>query len=167
MQGVSFVATGERRVLPDTARARVPLAAFIQISLRNHLCVVALRSPHGKAFHLGTIVRTMFESFYLYEAGFGIEDVALFAAVDRQLCKLSLEAVESASYFLDDDAYSATNELLSLYDRQIKHAPLGAIVDAHSKCKLNFEADESKRMSIAQLVRRLQARRVMGMRKRR
>ncbi|TDG03559.1 hypothetical protein E1N52_34125 [Paraburkholderia guartelaensis] len=166
MQGVSFVHAGERRIPPSTARAQVPLAAFIQISLRNHLCVVALRSPHGKAFHLGTLVRTMFESFYLYEAGFGIRDVAVFAAVDRHLCALSLQVAGGASYFLDDDAFSAATELLSLYDQQIKDAPLGAIVDAHTKSKLNFEADEAKRMSIPQLVRRLQARRAMGIRKR-
>ena len=156
----------EKRVRSDTARAQVSLAVIVQISLRNHLCVVALRSPHGKAFHLGTLVRTMFESFYLYEAGYGIGDVAVFAAVDRELGKLSLQVVAGARYVLDDDAFSAATALLSLYDQQVEQAPLHALVEAYRKSEVNFHADEAKRMSIVQLMRRLRAHRAMGIRKR-
>jgi len=64
---------------------RLPTSALVELSLRNHLCFAALRSEHGKACHMGTIVRTMFVSFFLFESGFGEGDVSIFVDVDESL----------------------------------------------------------------------------------
>lgn len=149
----------------SSRRARLSPASFVRLSLRNHLCIVALRGPHGKPFHLGTIVRTMFECFYLYEAGYGDADPAVFIAADQELGSLSQSALENSRYFLDEAGFRATLSLLELYDRQLEHAPLQAVIDSSKKADRNFNAGESKRRPIPELVQSVLAWRAGGLRR--
>ncbi|MFM0327963.1 hypothetical protein PQR16_36865, partial [Caballeronia glebae] len=67
-------------------------ASLIDLSLRNHICFSALRTEHGTAFHLGTIVRTLFASYFLLDAGFGVGELSLFTEVDLKLGETVLSA---------------------------------------------------------------------------
>ncbi|ABO59560.1 hypothetical protein Bcep1808_6671 (plasmid) [Burkholderia vietnamiensis G4] len=150
---------------PGTGQARLSPTSLVHISLRNHLCVVALRSQYGRAFHLGTLVRTMFECFYLYEAGYGDADPAVFSRADAELGSLSLLALEQNRYFLSEPGFRAAVSLLELYDRQLQHTPLQSLIKACEKADRNFRAEETKRMPMEALVQRLRSLRAMGVRR--
>lgn len=129
-------------------------AAFVDLSLRNHLCFFALETEHGTAFHLGTIVRTMFASFFLFEAGFGAAELTLFTEADIQLGETVLSSRPGRPWNLAGDAVKSTADLLRLYDSQLQSAPLTVLVDAHRLAERNFQAAPNERMSIAALVER-------------
>ena len=135
---------------------RVNTAALTELSLRNHLCFVALRTEHGTAFHLGTIVRTMFESFFLFDAGFGKGDVATYTEADLKLGEVILSISPGRPWNLSSDSVSPVARLLSLFDSQLQTAPVNEIVAAHRRAEANFQAPSEQRLSIAALVQRSQ-----------
>jgi len=104
--------------------------ALIDLSLRNHLSLNALSSGHGVAMHLGTIVRTMFASFYLFEAGFGGGHTSIYADADTWLGELAKSQNVESGYNLEPHAVRATARLLELYDSQLETAPLDNLIEA-------------------------------------
>ncbi|WP_213309189.1 hypothetical protein [Paraburkholderia sacchari] len=129
-------------------------AALVDLSLRNHLCFIALRTEHGTAFHLGSIVRTMFASFFLFDAGFGVGDISLFVEVDLKLGEAVLSMRPDQPWSLTARAVEPTTELLRLYDSQLQTAPLSELVAAHQRAELNFKAPHHERLSLAALIQR-------------
>lgn len=150
------------RVRNTTQRVAVRLsaAAIIDLSLRNHLCFSALRTEHGTAFHLGVIVRTMFASFYLFDAGFGNEDLSIYTEADLNLGELAMSRSLESRYSLKSNAVQPTARLLALYDHQLHTAPLDALAAAHQRAECNFNASPEGRLSIPALVQRSQRRRL-------
>lgn len=63
------------RIHPCVRARSMNSAALVEVSLRNHLCFLALRKEYAAAFRLGTIVRTMFDAFYLFDARFDKGDI--------------------------------------------------------------------------------------------
>lgn len=134
--------------------ARLSTHALIDLSLRNHLCFHALRTEHGTAFHLGTIVRTMFASFYLFDAGFGKGELSVFSTADVMLGELALRARANTGWSMKSDLVPVTARLLELYDNQLQTAPLDELVAAHQRAEGNFSAPPHERLSIAALIQR-------------
>jgi hypothetical protein len=124
------------------------------MSLRNHLCFSALRTEHGTAFHLGTIVRTMFASYFLFDAGFGIGDLSTFAEVDLRLGETLLNAQPQRPWSLTAAAITPVSSLLKLYDSQLQTAPVNDLLIAHKRAERNFQAPLQEQLSIAALIQR-------------
>jgi hypothetical protein len=133
---------------------RLSSADFIELSLRNHLCLVALCTEHRAPFHLGTIVQTMFDSFFLFEAGFGRADVSTYTDVDLQLSAAASAIRSGLVQGPNADAVKPISRLLMLFDSQLQVAPIAEIVSAHKKAKTNFLASPEQQQSIATLVQR-------------
>jgi hypothetical protein len=128
--------------------------ALIDVSLRNHLCLLALRTEYGCGFHMGTIVRTMFASFFLFDAGFGKGEISTFSEVDLHLGEAVTSARKERPWTLQAKAVEPTTKLLKLYDSQLQTAPLTELVKAHQRAEQNFQAAPEVRLSIAALVQR-------------
>jgi hypothetical protein len=141
-----------RCVIGPSARGTTP--ALIDLSLRNHLCLLALRTEHGASFHLGTIVRTMFDSFFLYEAGFGKGDASIFVDADEKLGEVVTAFRPCQPCSLRADAIQPIVQLLRLFDNQLQTAPVAEIVAAHQLADANFQAATERRLSIPALVQR-------------
>jgi hypothetical protein len=139
---------------PQAKTTRVNTAAILELSLRNHLCLFALQTEHGTAFHLGAIVRTMFESFFLFDAGFGKGDVATYTEVDLKLGEVIMSVSPDRPWSLGSEAVSPVARLLGLVDSQLQTAPVNEIVAAHRRAEANFQAPSEQRLSIAALVQR-------------
>ncbi|WP_143189211.1 hypothetical protein [Paraburkholderia lycopersici] len=145
----------KRRVKTRQGRPfHLPPSARVDESLRLHLCFFALRTAHGRAFHLGTIVRTMFASFYLYEAGYGSGDASIFSEADEKFVSISLESKLDGPFSLRADAESPTARLLELYDRQLETAPVASLVDAHRRAQMNLRAAPQEQLTIGALIAR-------------
>ncbi|MFM0212358.1 hypothetical protein PQQ96_33750 [Paraburkholderia sediminicola] len=145
----SFICTA-----PRAQAIELSTATLVDLSLRNHLCFFSLRTEHGTAFHLGTIVRTMFASFFLLEAGFGIGEMSLFPEVDIKLGEAVLSMSPERPWNLTANAIEPTARLLRLYDSQLQTAPLTELVAAHQRAERNFQTPPHERLSIAALVQR-------------
>ncbi|MGF6641718.1 hypothetical protein [Paraburkholderia sp. MM6662-R1] len=133
-------------------KRRINRAALMELSLRNYLCLFALQTEHGTAFHVGTIVRTMFDSFFLFDAGFGEGDLATYTAVDLKLGEVVLSFFPGRPWRLSSDAVLSVARLLNLFDNPLQTAPVSEIVTAHRLAEANFQAPSDKRLSIAALV---------------
>ncbi|WP_061172410.1 hypothetical protein [Caballeronia hypogeia] len=129
-------------------------AALVELSLRNHLCFSALRTEHGTAFHLGTIVRTMFASYFLFDAGFGVGDVSMFTEVDLKLGETVLSARPELPWSLTATAIAPVEALLRLYDSQLQTAPVRDLLIAHRRAEQNLQVPAQEQLSIAALVQR-------------
>jgi hypothetical protein len=123
-----------------------------QLSLRNHLCLVALGTEHRTPFHLGTIIRTMFDSFFLFEAGFGHGSISTYIDADLSLGYAASSAHSRRAWSLHSDAVRPISRLLEIFDRQLQVAPFTQIVNAHKRTDANFRAPPEERQSIAVLV---------------
>ena len=130
---------------------------LIDDSLRNHLCFLALRTENGKAFHLGTLVRTMFASYYLLEAGYGVGETEIFTDADEIFTSIAVRTPLDAPFTLHADAVLPTAKLLELYDKQLQIAPVLSLVHAHQKVKMNLGAAPHEQLSIAALIQRAKA----------
>jgi hypothetical protein len=142
------------RNIPQRGHARLSTAALIDLSLRNHLCFSTLRTEHGAAFHLGTIVRTMFASFFLFDAGYGDGNLLIYSEVDLMLSELATSTKLDAHYSLGAHAVEPTARLLAVYDNQLQTAPLVELVAAHQRAERNFHASPEERLSIPTLIQR-------------
>ncbi|WP_408530719.1 hypothetical protein [Paraburkholderia nemoris] len=142
------------RKVPQKVTARLSPTAFIDVSLRNHLSLTALCTEHGAAFHLGTIVRTMFASIFLFDAGFGEADPSIYTKADRSLAKLATSRSLKSHYRLDPHEAEHAARLLAVYDLQLQTAPLEALVAAHQLAESNFHASSEERLSIPEIVQR-------------
>ncbi|QCP52529.1 hypothetical protein FAZ95_25530 [Trinickia violacea] len=142
------------RDIAQPVKSRLSDAVIIDLSLRNHLSLSALRSEHGCAFHLGIIVRTMFASFYLFDAGFGDGNLSIYIDTDRSLGELAMSRSLASSYSLGPHAFETTARLLELYDSQLRTAPFDELIAAHQRAERNFHASAERRLSIPALVQR-------------
>ncbi|BAO88982.1 uncharacterized protein BRPE67_BCDS10680 [Caballeronia cordobensis] len=104
---------------------------------------------------MGAIVRTMFASFYLYDAGFGDADLSLFSEVDHCLGE-SVSSDLDAPWNLRSNAIPPTARLLALYDNQLQTTPIRELMTGHQQAEENFRSPPQKRLSIAALVQRSQ-----------
>ncbi|WP_233852924.1 hypothetical protein [Paraburkholderia sp. HD33-4] len=139
----------------------LPTSKLIDLSLRNHLCLAVLRSEHGKAVHMGMIVKTMFSSFFIFDAGFGKGDVSIFLAADESLSQREMPKLDSP-WSLRSSAMGPTARLLALYDEQLQTTPLRDLMEGHQRAIENFAAPPQWRLSIPALVQRYRKRKRVG-----
>jgi hypothetical protein len=144
----------------NPAGQKLSRAGFVKISLKNHLCLLALRKGCGFNFHLGTIVRTVFESFFLAQNGYGTQDLSIYQNVGEQLGDIAEATMQGTLRTLNAQAGRAIGELLAVYDRQLESAPIGQLVSAHERAEENFNASPDERKSINTLVTMEQVRRM-------
>jgi hypothetical protein len=132
----------------------MPSGALVDLTLRNFLCAVALREGHGKPFHVGTLVIALFDSFYLFDLGFGQTDVTLFSEVDLCLGRIVLSASDTNRWEFTTETNRAVWRLLALFDSQLSAAPVVTILLAHRSSEANFNAQPEHRLSIPALIER-------------
>jgi hypothetical protein len=141
---------------PQAKLVTTHTAALVELSLRNHLCFLALRTEHGTAFHLGTIVRTMFNSFFLFDAGFGTGKVSTFTDADLALGEIVSSGGPNRRWSVNASAATPIAQLLRLFDSQLQTTPVNEIVAANRRAEANFKAPLEQRLSIPELVQRSQ-----------
>lgn len=81
----------------------MPECAAREISLVNHLSFAACRSGAGSAYLFNELIRLVYLSFYVQDAGFGGTDLMIYARVEAAI-ERSLERAESGrAWMLDAD----------------------------------------------------------------
>jgi hypothetical protein len=101
----------------------MPECAAREIALVNHLSFAACRSGAGSAYLFNELIRLVYLSFYVQDAGFGDTDLMIYARVEAAI-ERSLERAESGrAWMLDADDLPLFEAVLRESDRQLVHAP--------------------------------------------
>jgi hypothetical protein len=101
----------------------MPDCAAREISLANHLGFVACRSGAGSAYLFNELIRLVYLSFYVQDAGFGDTDLMIYARVEAAI-ERGLERAESGrAWMLDAEDLPLFEAVLRESDRQLVHAP--------------------------------------------
>ena len=101
----------------------MPECAAREISLANHLSFAACRNGAGSAYLFNELIRLVYLSFYVQDAGFGDTDLMIYARVEAAI-ERSLERAENGcTWTLDADDLPLFEAVLRESDRQLAHAP--------------------------------------------
>ena len=111
----------------------MPECAAREISLVNHLSFVACRSGAGSAYLFNELIRLVYLSFYVQDAGFGDTDLMIYARVEAAI-ERSLERAESGrAWMLDAEDLPLFEAVLRESDRQLAHAPRHVHIGARER----------------------------------
>ncbi|WP_224101012.1 hypothetical protein [Paraburkholderia caribensis] len=102
-------------------------------SLSYHLALATCRIGHGNNYLFNELMRTVYIAWFLQQAGFGDEPVALYKLAEYSVETALTLANESGEWLLADEALPAFEKLLALHDSQLAVAPLHKVVDAEQQ----------------------------------
>ncbi|HKR41997.1 MAG TPA: hypothetical protein VJU59_20390 [Paraburkholderia sp.] len=103
------------------------------LSLVNHLIFVVCKKNSGNAYHLREMIRLVYLTFYLQEAGYGNIDLLDYARAEAALERCLTRAESEDAWQLDPNDNSLFEMILRQSDRQIKMAPCHRIVEARER----------------------------------
>jgi hypothetical protein len=104
-----------------------------EISLVNHLSFAACRSGAGSAYLFNELIRLVYLSFYVQDAGFGDTDLMIYARVEVAI-ERSLERAESGrAWMLGAEDLPLFEAVLRESDRQLAHAPRHVHIGARER----------------------------------
>jgi hypothetical protein len=102
-------------------------------SLANHLSLVACRKRQGNAHLVNELIRLVYLTFYLQEAGFGNADMGLYVRAEVGVEEAGLRGVREGAWYVTDDLAMVLEEVLATHDRQLETAPLWQVIDARER----------------------------------
>ncbi|GJH36413.1 hypothetical protein CBA19CS91_26670 [Paraburkholderia hospita] len=108
-------------------------------SLSFHLALATCRSGHGNNYLFNELMRTVYVAWFLQQAGYGNEPVALYKLAEYVVEAALTLAHESGEWPLADAALPAFEKLLALHDSQLAAVPLHKVVDAERGSHGSFE----------------------------
>lgn len=103
-----------------------------KVALRNHIALAAFRTGKGNGDLLAELVKVLYLTWYLQQAGFGAARHELYVEAERILDAAARGA--SKNFWLIEEAdCSAITPLLDLHERQLSSAPVYAVHDARER----------------------------------
>ncbi|WP_087039377.1 hypothetical protein [Caballeronia arvi] len=111
----------------------MPECAAREISLANHLGFVACRSGAGSAYLFNELIRLVYLSFYVQDAGFGDTDLMIYARVEAAIERSLKRAESGRAWMLDAVDLPLFEALLRESDRQLAHAPRHVHIGARER----------------------------------
>ncbi|SAL86055.1 Fis family transcriptional regulator [Caballeronia arvi] len=133
----------------------MPECAAREISLVNHLSFAACRSGAGSAYLFNELIRLVYLSFYVQDAGFGDTDLMIYASVEAAV-ERSLERAESGrAWMLDAEDLPLFEAVLRESDRQLAHAPRHVHIGARERLERFATSGRASPLRATKLGRRL------------
>ncbi|MCP2092034.1 UNVERIFIED_ORG: hypothetical protein J2Y81_008140 [Paraburkholderia sediminicola] len=118
-------------------------------SLANHLALVACRSGHGNGHLVNELMRAVYLSWFLRQAGYGTVPVEQFKIAECAVeATLSL-AHECGEWRLPAETIVDFEALLALYDSQLASAPLREVLAAEQKLRAFLAGNASSPIPVS------------------
>ncbi|HDR8949537.1 MULTISPECIES: hypothetical protein [Burkholderia] len=114
-------------LLPLSARAARDL------SLANHLTFVACKQGAGNPYLLNELIRFVYLTFYVQEAGYGDTALIVYSRAEAALERCMTRAERDGVCQLDADDSPHFEAVLCQADRQIECAPLHYLIEARER----------------------------------
>ncbi|BCQ28158.1 hypothetical protein NK8_63470 (plasmid) [Caballeronia sp. NK8] len=111
----------------------LPVDAARTMALANHLSFVACRDGAGTAYLLNELIRLVYITFYVQDAGFGDTDVIVYARAEAALERSVQRAESERVWRLDPGDLPLFETVLREADRQLASAPRHAHFGAQQR----------------------------------
>lgn len=97
----------------------MPAAMVRQRSLANHMALVACGTGGGLRDSFMGLIRLTYLSFFLWEAGYGNDDPALYLEAERTLDQAALRAEETDGWRLTLAEHEVIKNIVCEHDQQL------------------------------------------------
>lgn len=108
----------------------LPEAAARELALANHLRFVACKGATGSAFLINELIRLVYLTFYVQDAGYGDTDLLVFARAEAALERCLTRAGRDGAWQLAPEDGPLFEEILRQADWQLERAPRHCLFDA-------------------------------------
>lgn len=130
--GRSF--TGAGRVVQSrhgkTMLLPIPRAKADELGLRNHIALASMRSGKGSMSAAQTLLEAIVLTGFLAEAGYGQFEPARWTEAEKAVCDAIDRGNKTEHWSLEPVDAGKLEEIVTLYDQQLRDAPLSAVAEA-------------------------------------
>jgi hypothetical protein len=92
-----------------------------------------LKVGAGNGHLLTDLVRVVYVTWYLQEAGFGATDLRHYQEAERTLASCGARAVRENIWQVDQTDTPTLERVLALHDWQLEHAPISAMLNVQKR----------------------------------
>lgn len=103
------------------------------LSLRHHLALAALKAGSGNSPLLTELIRVVYVTWYLQEAGFGAIDPSHYVEAERALARCGVRAAAENVWQFNDADTPALERVLALHDWQLQRTPISAMCEVQKR----------------------------------
>lgn len=113
----------------------LPLArsSAAEVSLANHLALVACKGSGGSAYLVNELVRLVYVTYYVQEAGYGETDLLAYSRAEAALNRCHSRAETAGIWRIDPPDVPLFEEILRQADRQLERVPCHHLLDARER----------------------------------
>jgi hypothetical protein len=108
----------------------LPRAKADELGLRNHIALALMRSGKGSMSTAQTLLEAIVLTGFLAEAGYGQFEPARWTEAEKAVCDAIDRGNETEHWSLDLIDVGKLEEIVTLYDQQLRDAPLSAVAEA-------------------------------------
>ncbi|MFM0058392.1 hypothetical protein PQR64_22465 [Paraburkholderia phytofirmans] len=123
-------------------------ASASELSLANHLALVACRRGHATAHLINELMRVVYLGWFLQRAGYGTCPAEQFKIAEYAVEATLARAHECGEWHLPDETIVDFETLLGLYDSQLASAPLHEVLAAERRLKAFLAGGASSPISV-------------------
>jgi hypothetical protein len=113
-----------------------------RLALQVHIALDAMRRGQGNATAAQTLCQVMILSGLLAEDGYGEATFEQMREAEAVICAAFDRGRESCVWTLEEEGFQQFAVIVSMYDAQLRRAPLAAIAEASDRLE-RFRAGES------------------------
>lgn len=111
----------------------IPIAIACDVSLENHLALVALRTGSGNLELIGRLFKAVFVSYFLHVEVNGCRDLERFRSAEAALHRSAIHTKAGQVCLLPDSDNGVLAQILTLHDQQLASLPSHLIVAARDR----------------------------------
>ncbi|WP_347469046.1 hypothetical protein [Burkholderia stagnalis] len=119
---------------------QLPAGYIRQLSLANHLALVGCCSEASLRHSLNELIRVVYLSYFLWEAGYAHAPAALFLDAERALDDAVLRATETGVWRLANDEADILKQIVAVHDDQLARVTGRAYVEARRRLEMLLSA---------------------------
>lgn len=121
--------------------------AVSDISLANHLALAVCRKGQGNAHLLNELIRVVYLTYYLQDAGFGNAPVDLYRRAEAELDQAVDRAQYDGVWQVSAEVASMLEEILAIHDQQLTAAATRHVMEANARFSRFIKSDLHSPMS--------------------
>jgi len=122
-----------RKPLAKEMLLPLPESASRELALANHLTFVACKGSAGSAYLVNELIRMVYLTFYIQDAGYGDTDLIVYARAESALERCLTRAERDGAWQLDAHDASLFEAILRQADWQLDRAPCHCLIDARER----------------------------------
>lgn len=108
----------------------LPRVKADELGLRNHIALASMRTGKGSMSAAQTLLEAIVLTGFLAEAGYGEFNAGLWTKAEKVVCDAIDRGDQADHWSLESADVVKLEEIVTLYDQQLRDAPLSAVAEA-------------------------------------